>query len=250
MIEINGRRTESIPAAPGFTANALQQGVFETMRKSTHTYRYQNAEHLIMELRLRDSIVRAARDLSKRGFSFRVFRDSFANPAFWDRTPDGGFKLKEGVAPADAVRDIYRNGRQYATECATAMFVVWYKAVLDVLPDAQFNKLFSGIFLMNWQRIDRDLALIEYDKAADILPGDALYFINPDVDPDTPEWQGENVFYLGGGQYYGHGIGIADAQTLIRLLNERRKEGATQSARLLESVKRQNYATIAKHAAG
>jgi protein-glutamine gamma-glutamyltransferase len=116
--------------------------------------------------------------------------------------------------------------------------------MLRVFSGSTFNRLYSDIYLMNWQHIDRDLAIQDSSSAADQLPGDARYFINPDVNPVTPEWQGENVFYLGNGQYYGHGIGIADADTIIRALNNARKPRATRSAYLLDSVKRQNYAFL------
>ena len=247
MIEIDGKQTNSIPFSEGFTPNALQKSVFDTMLKSPETYRYDNAGQLITELKLRNSIVKAARDLAGSGVAFEVFRDSKANPEFWNRTVNGGFQLKENVRPSDAIRDIYQNGTLYGTECSTAMFIVWYKALLDVLPVEQFNKLYSSIYLMNWMHLDRDLALVELSETTDELPGDARYFMNPEVDPLTPEWQGENVFYLGNGQYYGHGIGIEDAKTMVRILNGERKEGAAKSAYLIDSVKRQNYLYLAKY---
>lgn len=247
MIEINRKQIDSMPAMQGFSPNALQQSIFDTMVKSQETYRYDDPIQLIMELKLRNSIVTAARDLHRSGMDFEVFRDSRANPEFWNRTDSGGFELKENVRPSDAIRDIYKSGRLYGTECSTAMFIVWYKAVLDVLPEEQFNKLYSKIFLMNWLHIDRNLAIVEKSKPVDELPGDARYFMNPDVDPMTPEWQGENVFYLGNGQYYGHGIGIEDARNMIRILNGQRREGAAASAYLMDSAKRQDYAYLARY---
>ena len=56
----------------------------------------------------------------------------------------------------------------------------------------------------------------------DYLPGDCRYFNNPDVDPLTPEWQGENAIDLSGGMYYGHGIGIKTADKIIEILNHNR----------------------------
>jgi protein-glutamine gamma-glutamyltransferase len=202
---------------------------------------------LITELRLRGSIVKASHDLYRSGMAFKVFRDSRANPDFWDRTEEGGFELRGDVAPSEAIEDIFRNGRLYGTECSTAMIIVLYKAMLDVLPEEQFNKLFSDIYLMNWQHLDRDLAIIIDRSPADEIPGDARYFSNPDVDPLRPEWQGENVFYLGGGMYYGHGIGVADAHGMIKALNRARRKDATQSAYLNDMVKRQDYGQIARY---
>jgi protein-glutamine gamma-glutamyltransferase len=176
-----------------------------------------------------------------------VFRDSTANTDFWRRTSEGGFELRGDVLPSDAIQDIYQHGSKYGTECATAMIIVLYKAMLDVMPVDQFNKLYADIYLMNWKHVDRDLALNMKDEAVDLLPGDAKYFVNPDVNPLTPEWQGENVYYLGGGRYYGHGIGIEDADSIIRSLNTNRRDGATRAAYLDDSVKRQDYLALSKY---
>ena len=45
-----------------------------------------------------------------------------------------------------------------------------------------------------------------------IIPGDVVYFNNPDFDPLTPQWRGENAVVLEDGTYFGHGIGIATAE--------------------------------------
>ena len=71
--------------------------------------------------------------------------------------------------------------------------------------------------------------------------GDRRYFDNPDVDPVTPEWQGENVIVLDNSLYYGHGIGIEDANDIIKSLNSNREHGSTQSAFLMDSASRPNF---------
>ncbi len=245
MVTVDGKQISSIPEAEGFAPGELQRNIFDIMLRSRENYRYDDIKHLLTELMVRKSIVDASRALARSGFSFAVFRDTKANPEFWNRNSDGGFELKAGALPSGAIQDIYNNGRLYSTECSTAMIIVLYKAMLDVLPKEQFNRLYSGILLMNWLHLDRDLGIVIYPKAADLLPGDARYFSNPDVDPTKPQWQGENVYYLGGGIYYGHGIGISDADGYIRALNRNRKSGATQSAYLNDMVKRQDYKQLA-----
>jgi len=246
MIKVNGNVLQTIPSAEGFDPNELQKRIFEVMKTSDAVYEYDNEKVLITELRLRNSIVNASRDLEASRFSFRVFRKSKANPDYWIRTPEGGFQLKSDLLPSDGIADIYRNSHLYGTECSTAMIIVLYKALLDVMPKENYNRMYSNIYLMNWNHLDRDLAIISYPSSKDELPGDGRYFINPDVDPLTPELQGENVYYLGNGRYYGHGMGIADAQTIIRNLNNARKENATRSAYLLDSVKRQSYSYLSR----
>ena len=247
MITINGERISAIPFAEGFSPSPLQREIFDIMSASRKNYAYDSEHVLITELRVRQSILKASHDLARSGLSFKVFRDSKANPEFWNRTSEGGFELRAGVSPADAIADIYARGSLYGTECSTAMIIVLYKALLDVMPRGHFNRLFSSIYLMNWQHLDRDLALVMDRNPVDEIPGDARYFSNPDVDPLKPEWQGENVYYLGNGLYYGHGMGVKNADEIIRALNRVRKRDATRSAYLNELVKRQDYGQLARY---
>lgn len=246
MIFVGGNRIGALPEAAGFEPNALRKSIFAIMLASETAYRYDDAGQLLFELRLRDALVTAARALARSGMAFRVFRESTANPNFWQRTGEGGFRLRDGVRPSDAVRDIYARGSLYGTECATAMVIVYYGAMLHVLTEDVYNRVYAGIYLMDWMYLDRDLFLKQYNRADDALPGDARYFANPDVNPLTPEWQGENVFDLGGGMYYGHGMGVTRADRIIRALNGARREGATRPAYLMDMVKRQDYKRLAR----
>ena len=75
----------------------------------------------------------------------------------------------------------------------------------------------------------------------DYLPGDCRYFNNPDVDPLTPEWQGQNAIDLSGGMYYGHGIGIKTADKIIEILNHNRIQDSTTSAYLMDMATRPGF---------
>jgi protein-glutamine gamma-glutamyltransferase len=245
MILIDGKPFDA--SAPGFQypAGSTERTVLERMASSPSTYRYDTPEELGFELKLRGRIVQAAKDLNNSDFAFEVFRESRSNPNFWYRRNDGGFELKNGVRPSDAIRDIYRNGSKYGTECATAMQIVYYKALLDVLPEDTFNRTFQNIYLMNWHHLSpalQETGLMR--KARDYLPGDRRYFNNPDVDPETPEWQGENVIDLGGGLYYGHGIGIHRADDIIAALNENRRRGAREGAYLMDQAGRPDFSEL------
>ena len=100
----------------------------------------------------------------------------------------------------------------------------------------QFNQLYQGMILYDWH-FDDDLSLYTR-RGNDYLPGDCLYFKNPDFNPETPQWRGENAISLGNGLYYGHGIGIKDANGIIEALHKKRRPGATESAFLLSQVTR------------
>ncbi|MBE3568828.1 MAG: hypothetical protein IMW92_01520 [Bacillales bacterium] len=81
-------------------------------------------------------------------------------------------------------------------------------------------------------------------KGTDFLPEDCVYFINPDHDPNTPEWQGENAIVLDERLYYGHGIGITTRQRIIDLLNTKRKKNPNQSAFLINQITRLNFRSL------
>lgn len=203
---------------------------------------YDSVDQLKFELTLRKEIIEASKQLYRSGMGFEIFRETRCNPDYWKRTEEGGFLLKSGVKPSKAIMDIYENGSKYGTECATAMMIVYYKALLTVFGDTLFDKTFPKIELMNWHHIDPLLREVGYIVKRDVyLPGDRRYFANPDVDPLVPQWQGENVIDLGGDQYYGHGIGIRNAEQIIRALNQNRSEDADEEAHLLDSAGRPNF---------
>jgi protein-glutamine gamma-glutamyltransferase len=193
----------------------------------------------LFEIILRDRIIDAAISLAKSKVRFAIFRLSKCNEQFWIKNELGGFQLKEGVLPSDAINDIFINSHLYAFECATAIVIVFYKAVLDVMDKQTFNRLFSNLLLYDWH-VDQDLG-IKTKKGEDYLPGDCLYFKNPEFDPQTPQWQGENTIYLGKDLHYGHGIGIKTAEGIIAALNKKRKKDATKSAYLLPQTTRVDF---------
>jgi hypothetical protein len=229
-----------------YPRNSVERQLLMTMSQSAENYRYDALGQLRFELRLRRDIVNAARDLDRSRFSFATFHKSRCNPEYWERTADGGFRLKSGARPGEAIRDIFTNGGAYATECATAMIIVYYKALLDTFGEALFDEQFPAIYLMNWHAIDPLLRAVGIPRRAqDVLLGDRKYFDNPDVNPKTPEWQGENVIVLPGGLYYGHGIGIKTAEQMVRALNANRKTDATRSAHLLDTASRPDFRQLA-----
>lgn len=230
-----------------YPQESMEFKIIDKMNKSEKKYRFQNKEHLKFEVDLRDEIIKSSVALFKSHMDFAVFRKTRGNPQYWERLGNGGLKLKNGVKASEAISDIFSNGRMYATECATAMVIVYYMAILQVFPQELFNKVFDNITLMNWHYLDRNISEAGMlNEKSDELPGDRRYFKNPDVDLTTPEWQGENVIDLGNGTFYGHGIGIHNSQTIINALNENRKEGSTTSAYLMEYAGNLDYKKLFK----
>jgi protein-glutamine gamma-glutamyltransferase len=245
MISISGNMIEHDAFVAQHNLEPLEKRILDILSSSNEIYWYDYESQLIFELRLRRNIVKASADLYRTRFSFRVFRKSMCNEDYWERTDEGGFRLKEGIPPISAIRDIYVHSNRYGNECATAMVIVFYKALSDTFPEELFNKVFSKIYLMNWEYLDNTLGIRNTRNIKDFLPGDCRYFKNPDVDPLTPEWQGENAIDMGNGMYYGHGIGIKSADAIIRDLNDQRREGADTSAYLMDSATRLGYKRLA-----
>lgn len=229
-----------------YPEGSIERIVLNKLINSDVKYTYDTLGALKFELRMRKEIVDAANALNKSGIAFEVFRESRCNPDYWIRQENGGFKLKRGVKPSDAIRDIFKNSSEYGTECATAIQIIYYKALLEIFPEDSFNRLFNDIYLMNWHNLSRELrgtGMMHREK--DYLPGDRRYFANPDVDPKTPEWQGENVIDMGDGLYYGHGIGKHRAQAIIDALNDNRRENAEKEAYLMDSAGRPDFIKLA-----
>ncbi|MCB2360048.1 protein-glutamine gamma-glutamyltransferase [Clostridium estertheticum] len=246
MIIISGSVVNVNTFIHDYNPNDIEKDIITKMDLSKSQYKYDSLNQFKFELDLRYSIVVAAKNLNKGNMDFRTFRKSICNPNYWDRTNEGGFILKKGVAPSDAIKDISINSSKYGTECATAMVIIYYQALLNIFSANLFNRLFPNIQLMNWHYIDNLLEDVGFiKKRSDYFPGDRRYFYNPDVDPVAPEWQGENVIDLSNGLYYGHGIGIGDADEIISELNKFRIKEATTSSYLLDSAARPDFKSLA-----
>ncbi|ASS98420.1 protein-glutamine gamma-glutamyltransferase [Geobacillus thermocatenulatus] len=229
-----------------FSLSVSEQRILDALVSSPQLYTYSNEQQLRFEIALRNRIVRAAGELAKSRARFAIFRFSRCNSEFWTRDERGGFRLRPDVTASEAIQDIFIHSERYAFECATAIVIVFYKAALDVIDTSTFNRLFADLLLYDWHT-DRDLG-IRTKKGEPFLPGDCLYFKNPEFDPQTPQWQGENTIYLGDGLFYGHGIGIQTADGIIAALNRRRKQEATKSAYLLPDITQVDFAYLSQFA--
>lgn len=244
MLIISGNTVDTNTAIPGVNNDEIKLKIINIMQKSSYIYRFSTTKELLFILDMRKNIINASKMLYRSRMRFRTFKDSVCNEHYWRRTFEGGFLLKRDVMPSRAVNDIYANGQLYGTECATAIVIVYYKAVLDTFGEELFNRLFTDIYLMDWQNLNGRLKVTTDRKPPDTFPADCRYFKNPDVDPLTPEWQGENAIDLGNGYYYGHGVGITTGDRIIYALNNHRKPGSNVSAYLLDSSTNPDYKSL------
>ncbi|PAD10395.1 protein-glutamine gamma-glutamyltransferase [Shouchella clausii] len=239
MIEIAGKPLQTLPS---HGLSQAERAILTSLLESDATYRYQSVDELSFEVALRLHTVEASMAMFHSGASFESFQQSYCNPRFWQRMPNGAFQLKPSVRPSDAINDIFLNGRAYGFECATAIIILFYKAVLDSIDRPSFDRLFQGLYLYSWEH-DEDLQLVTR-KGTDYCIGDCVYFNNPDFAPYNSVWRGENAIKLDRDLYFGHGIGIQPSAEIIRILNEQRIPGSQTSAYLLDQVTRLNFKLV------
>ncbi|MEW9702212.1 protein-glutamine gamma-glutamyltransferase [Paenibacillus sp. SI8] len=244
MIVIEG--TSTIIFEEG-TLSEDEQAIYQKKKSSPVEYPFACVDDLLFELKLRTQIMEASWALSKSGVFFAGFNNSVCNKAYWHHTDQGRFRLKSGVSPQAAIRDIFSHGNLYAFECSTAVVVVLYKALLESIDPEQFDWLFSDLLLFNWD-YNANLHLIDRTCMEEAVPGDVLYFDNPEFAPILPWWRGENVVKMTDGLYYGHGhgIGVASEGDIITVLNKYRKPDSTQSAFLTDTIVFPDFSYFAK----
>ncbi len=245
MLVIGGSKINVGDIASEYPKNSIEIAIINKMVSSQEPFSYNFLNQLKFELSMRKNIISSSIELSRSIMKFKVFKESKCNKDYWERTKSGGFNLKEGAASSTGINDIFINSSKYATECSTAIVIIYYKAILSIYPEELFNNTFKNIVLLNWHSLNKNLRIYSSEIQGDYLPGDCLYFENPDYTPKKQEWQGENAIDLGNNSYYGHGIGITSAEQIIKSLNKHRKPDANKTAYLTKHVARPNFMHLA-----
>lgn len=238
MIKIN-QQTIHVEDLSHTLTTKEQKDIVTKMEKYKEIYQYQTLSHFKFELLFRTKTLQAARELNKSKVQFTTFTYAFCNKRYWDRQSNGGFLLKPNVRPSVAILDVLKNGAQYAFDCSTGIAIVLYLATLYSIGSTRFDLLFNRLFLMDWQ-FDNDLKIWQ-KYGDDFIPGDILHFNNPDVNPKESHWRAENVIFMADDQYYGHGVGIKKADTIITFLNKKRKPNPRIPAYLMNLITRPVY---------
>ncbi|MFA9456461.1 protein-glutamine gamma-glutamyltransferase [Halalkalibacter sp. AB-rgal2] len=228
MIQVAGR--------PFSQENAVDLGsvghvILQQMLESPELFAYPSMNELHFELNMRIHILDSAKEMNASQVTFTTFEHAQCNPAYWTLTYAGGFLLRNDVQPSEAILDIYRNSSLYAFECATAIIIIYYQAILKSIGSRRFNSIFQNLYLYSWHT-DTSLELNSVYSSTRFLPGDVVYFNNPDFHPHTPWYRGENAVVMSDGTFFGHGFGIMTAEEMIQFLNEQRSPGSMQAAYL------------------
>lgn len=241
MIQLSGKHFQQ---SDNWPSGSIESVIIQGMHKDSAVHSYQSFDELSFELKVRKNIIKSARAMNEGDASFDIFENAQCNPKYWYLTNAGGFLLRHGVKPSNAIQDIFTNSSLYAFECATAIIIIYYHAVLHSIGEHKFNQLFPALYLYSWH-FDPDLGL-QSIKTDHFLPGDVVYFNNPDFNSETFWWRGENAVFLEDGKYFGHGLGIRTAEQMIEFLNKTRKPGSNQSSYLENLVTRLTFKHLAK----
>ncbi|RST76250.1 protein-glutamine gamma-glutamyltransferase [Siminovitchia acidinfaciens] len=218
---------------------SIEKTIIKQMQNAPVFYSYYSEHELLFELKVRKNIIQSAKEMNKSQAEFTTFVYARCNPRYWQLTRAGGFLLRPDVRPADAVLDIYRNSSLYAFECATAIPIIYYHAILNSIGSNSFNSLFLNLYLYSWHT-DTDVGIITFYSNY-FLPGDVLYVNNPDFDRKTPQFRGINAVLLNDGRLFGHGFNIRTSQEMIQILNKKRKPDSHQSAYITKLVTRPSF---------
>ncbi|KMJ59641.1 protein-glutamine gamma-glutamyltransferase [Bacillus sp. LL01] len=241
MLLISG---ESVTDTSLFPLEGLEETIFKRLNEDPDIHSYDSPGELRFEIALRNNIVASAALMEKGESRFETFAGSQSNPDYWQLTDTGGFLIRKDVKPSDAISDIFTNSQEYAFECATAKVIIYYHAILNTIGERVFNNYFQDLYLYSWH-FDPDLVMQSTDTYH-FIPGDVVYFKNPDFNPQTFWWRGENAVVMGDGKYFGHGLGIKDADYIIEFLNGTRKPDSDQPAYLTDYVARPSFTHLAK----
>ncbi|QFT89267.1 Protein-glutamine gamma-glutamyltransferase [Bacillus sp. THAF10] len=241
MIEVAGK---SLDESMLNLEESFQKDILNILLDDSSIHEYDSVEELKFELAYRQNLVISGTAMSEGEARFETFAGATCNPDFWQLTPNGGFLLKKTVSPSDAIIDIFTNSSNYAFECATAMVINLYHGLLLTIGKRLFDKLFKELYLYSWH-FDADLVM-DSSHTYHLIPGDIVYFDNPDYNPMTFWWRGENALYMGSDQYFGHGIGIQSKKYIVDFLNSTALPEATRPATLTDYVARPDFRQLSK----
>ncbi|BAB07689.1 protein-glutamine gamma-glutamyltransferase [Halalkalibacterium halodurans] len=239
MIQVAGRPF-SLESTTDF--GRVERAILQQMLDSSEWFSYSSMNELRFELNVRINIMESAKEMNASQVTFTIFEHASCNPEYWTLTSTGGFLVRSDVRPSDAILDIYRNGTLYGFECATAIIIIYYQAILKSIGQLRFDSIFQHLYLYSWHtHPGLELHTFHADR---FLPGDVVYFNNPDFHPDTPWFRGENAVVLSDGTFFGHGFGIMTAEQMIQSLNSYRFPGSMQPAYLANLITRISPLTI------
>lgn len=239
MIKIEGK---AYSLTDLLVSDQIEKIIVEKLQQDPAVHSYTSVDELLFEINFRKNIILSARLMNSSYARFADFHEAQCNPYFWILTPMGGFLQRPDVRSSDAIEDIFIHSYYYAFECATAIIIIYYSALLRTIGRERFNYFFPQLFLYSWYTDPKFDVLTEDVRT--FIPGDVVYFNNPDVHPLNLQWRGENAVLLEDNTYFGHGVSIQTAQNIIAMLNQERIPGSITSAYLMNLATRPSFKSL------
>ena len=236
MIQVSGRPFQP---SESWKTDKIENVIIEALETAQNVYSYPSEQELLFEIKARKNIISSAHQMDEGKADFATFKNAQCNSEYWDITAPGGFLLKQQVHPGEGIQDIFTNSALYKFECATACVINFYHGILLTIKSPKFNTLFPDLYLYSWHS-SHNLGLYSFysDHA---IPGDVVYFNNPDVAPKNPWLRGVNAVVMGNDLFFGHGFGIRTENKVIEGLNKKRRPDSQQSAYLTSLITRPSF---------
>lgn len=222
------------------TADKFTDLVRETMsllaRPTTETRTYKSLDQFINDAMYRAWVVVFAKQLMaiepkmppKDGVSVATFPGS----TNWDPDPKvkvnragqestvTGLQLKEGVSPADGIKEFFgANGKKATLDCQTFFSVVNRRALLEVFKGQQYDKLYKNVSV-GTANVHNDPFVYEAGITS-TPPGSLVKFTFPkEYEKETGNYYHEITIYIGGGlligQPYRTAMKASEMQSALR----------------------------------
>ena len=190
-------KSGAVYSHPGASGSSLYSEILLTMLVSGRTFTIKGDNDLDAQSNL-DSHVLSRKGVvdfaAKKKYTFGAGPRMKMNPAYWEKTPQAGWRPKPGVNILDAMNDVNANPKEYAIACKMA-------TTITMVAGSNSNLV-------------RDTG----SSDSDWVPGDWGYIKNTKFSnkPEDVGLEGENIIYVGFLQFWGHFTGT----NTYRMLNE------------------------------
>jgi hypothetical protein len=233
---------EAAQAATSFPSNVafgrMQQG-----RGILANPRYWTVEYILQNPRLRRQLFVSS--ATSPAVWPRVRRFLQGNPRWQNRDTSLFVAIRIGSHGASAaINDLWnpRSAGSYAFECYTAASLVELRGIYLTYrqtnrTEADFDRDYNSFAILHTPQggltnlepsvmetlPDRGIPMNTTEYQRRLRQGDWVYIRNPNI---RGAWAGENAVYLGGDQFFGHGLGIFTPQTYAARLLRRVRQSS------------------------
>lgn len=205
-------------------------------------------------VRVGAAVVSACLEMHQAHHEFAIAPRQKFSSEFWRR--DGQlshfatFHLKPGAKASAAMNDVFLHPDAYRFECATALVLVYYRAIQKLIGDADFDRIMGDLKIGPWEfEADLERFLLRSgrgDQPATEARAEALKFGEYTY---TKNWavswwgwakgcQGQNQIRLDQDLYYAHSYELVGQGDIVARENGARVFGAQTSASMTDRQER------------